>query len=89
MRCWTTNIRPRDIMTRKAFENAIAIAAATGGSTNVALHLPALAHECGLELTLDDIDRVSRRTPTIADLKPGGKYTAFDLLQASAASPSS
>ncbi len=73
------NIRPRDIMTREAFENAIAIGAATGGSTNIALHLPALAWECGLSLTLDDVQRVSQRTPTIADLKPGGKYVAVDL----------
>lgn len=75
------NLRPRDIMTFEAFENAIAVAAATGGSTNIALHLPALAHECGVRLTLDDIDRVSRRTPTIADLKPGGRYTAYDLFK--------
>lgn len=73
------NIRPRDIMTFKAFENAIAVAAATGGSTNIALHMPALARECGIKLTLDDIDRVSRRTPIIADLKPGGRYVALDL----------
>lgn len=73
------NIRPRDIMTMKAFENAIAVAAATGGSTNIALHLPALAWECGLTLTLDDVQRVSHRTPTIADLKPGGRYTAYDM----------
>jgi dihydroxy-acid dehydratase len=73
------NIRPRDILTRQAFENAIAVAAATGGSTNVALHLPALAAECGFTLTLDDIDRISRRTPIVADLKPGGKYVALDM----------
>jgi dihydroxy-acid dehydratase len=73
------DIRPQQIMTKKAFENAIAVAAATGGSTNIALHLPAIAHECGVELTLEDIDRVSRRTPTIADLKPGGRYTAVDV----------
>jgi dihydroxy-acid dehydratase len=79
MRLLERNIRPRDIMTIKAFENAVAVAAATGGSTNVALHLPALAAECGLKLTLDDIDRISRRTPIIADLKPGGKYVATDL----------
>jgi dihydroxy-acid dehydratase len=72
-------IRPRDIMTLKAFENAVTIAAATGGSTNVALHLPALAYECGVPLSLDDIDRISRRTPIIADLKPFGRYTAFDV----------
>ena len=76
------NIRPRDIMTFEAFENAITIAAATGGSTNVALHLPAMAHEAGVKLSLDDIDRVSRRTPIIADLKPFGKYTALDVFKA-------
>src|SRR5437773_8734476 len=76
------NIRPRDIMTLEAFENAITIAAATGGSTNVALHLPAMAHEAGVKLSLDDIDRVSWRTPIIADLKPFGKYTAYDVFKA-------
>ncbi len=73
------DIRPRQILTREAFENAIAVAAATGGSTNVGLHLPAIAFECGLRITLDDIDRVSSKTPTIADLKPGGRYTAYDM----------
>jgi dihydroxy-acid dehydratase len=82
MKLLEKNIRPRDIMTMKAFENAIAIAAATGGSTNIALHLPALAWECGLTLTLDDVQRVSQRTPTIADLKPGGRYTAYDMYKA-------
>src|SRR4051794_21132853 len=62
MRLLEKNIRPRDIMTFEAFENAIAIGAATGGSTNTALHLPAMAYECGITLTLDEIDRVSRRT---------------------------
>lgn len=76
------NIRARDIMTREAFENAVTIAAATGGSTNSALHLPAIAHECGITLSLDDIDRISRRTPIIADLKPFGRYTAFDVFKA-------
>jgi dihydroxy-acid dehydratase len=66
-------------MTFEAFENAIAVAAATGGSTNIALHLPALARECGIRVTLDDVDRVSRKTPIIADLKPGGRYVATDL----------
>lgn len=70
---------PRDILTLGAFENAIAVAAATGGSTNIALHLPAIAHEVGIKLTLDDIDRVSSRTPTIASLRPGGKYVMLDL----------
>jgi dihydroxy-acid dehydratase len=76
------NVRARDVMTREAFENAVTIAAATGGSTNSALHLPAIAHECGVTLTLDDIDHISRRTPIIADLKPFGRYTAFDVFNA-------
>jgi dihydroxy-acid dehydratase len=82
MRLLERGIRPRDILTPHAFENAIAAAAATGGSTNTALHLPALAHEAGIELTLDQIDRVARRTPVIADLKPFGRYTAFEVHQA-------
>jgi len=73
------DIRPRAIVTREAIENGIAIAAATGGSTNIALHLPAIAHEAGIKLTLDDIERISNRTPTIADLKPGGRYVALDV----------
>jgi dihydroxy-acid dehydratase len=73
------NIRPRDIVTKKALENAVAIVAATGGSTNAALHLPALANEAGLRLTLDEIQKISRRTPTIADLKPGGRYVMQDV----------
>lgn len=73
------DIRPKAIVTREAIENGIAIAAATGGSTNIALHLPAIAHEAGIKLTLDDIERVSNRTPTIADLKPGGRYVALDV----------
>ena len=73
------DVRPKQILTREAFENAVAIAAATGGSTNIALHLPAIAHEVGIKLSLDDIDRISARTPTIADLKPGGRYVALDV----------
>jgi dihydroxy-acid dehydratase len=72
-------IRPRDILTREAFENAMAIVAATGGSTNAALHLPALAHECGIRFTFEDIERVAHRTPTIVDLKPGGRFVMLDL----------
>jgi len=79
MQLLESNLRPRDIMTREALENAVAIGAATGGSTNICLHLPAIAHEAGLKLTLDDIERISRRTPTVADLKPGGKYVALDV----------
>ena len=73
------NIRPLDILTRQAFENAIACVAATGGSTNAVLHLLAMAREADIPLTIDDFDTVSRRTPLIADLKPGGKYVATDV----------
>ncbi len=72
-------LRPRDLLTREAFENAIAAAAGTGGSTNSVLHLLALAREAGVPLEIDDFDRVSRRTPILADLKPGGKYVALDV----------
>ncbi|MBI3710125.1 MAG: dihydroxy-acid dehydratase [Proteobacteria bacterium] len=72
-------IRPRDIVTRKALENAAVIVAATGGSTNGGLHLPAIAHEAGIEFDLDDVCEIFRRTPYIADLKPSGKYVAKDL----------
>ncbi len=72
-------IRPRDIVTKKALENAVTIVAATGGSTNAALHLPALANECGIKLTLDEIQKISHRTPVIADLKPGGRYVMQDV----------
>ncbi len=76
------NIRPRDIVTKKALENAAVVVAATGGSTNGALHLPAIAHECGIKFDLFDVAEVMRRTPYIADLKPGGKYVAKDLFEA-------
>jgi dihydroxy-acid dehydratase len=72
-------VRPRDILTRKAFENAIAGVAASGGSTNAVLHLLAMAREAEVPLTIDDFDVVSRRTPLLADLKPGGRYVAVDL----------
>jgi dihydroxy-acid dehydratase len=72
-------IRPRDILTRDAFENAIAGVAASGGSTNAVLHLLALAREVGIELSVDDFDTISRRTPLICDMMPGGKYAAADL----------
>src|SRR3954469_23986197 len=70
---------PRDLVTRKSLENASAAVAATGGSTNAALHLPAIAHEAGIRFTLDDFARVAKRTPLIADLQPGGRYLAKDL----------
>src|SRR5476651_1238133 len=75
-------IRPRDIVTKKALENAAAVVAASGVSTNAALHLPAIAHECGIEFTLFDVAEVFKRTPYIADLKPGGRYVAKDLFEA-------
>ena len=72
-------VRPRDLLTRDAFENAIAAAAGTGGSTNSVLHLLALAREAGVPLEIDDFDAISTRTPIIADLRPGGKYVALDV----------
>ena len=75
-------VRPRDILTRQAFENAIASVAATGGSTNSVLHLLAMAREAGVPLTIDDFDAVSKRTPLIADLKPAGRYVAVDVHRA-------
>jgi dihydroxy-acid dehydratase len=76
------NLRPRDIVTRKAFENAAMTVAATGGSTNAALHLPAMAHEAGIDFDLFDVGEIFRKTPYIGDLKPGGKYVAKDLFEA-------
>jgi dihydroxy-acid dehydratase len=79
MRLLADGIRPRDICTRHAFENAATIVAATGGSTNAGLHLPAMAHECGIDFDLMDVAAIFKRTPYIADLKPGGKYVAKDV----------
>jgi dihydroxy-acid dehydratase len=76
------NLRPRDICTRAAFENAARIVAATGGSTNAALHLPAMAHEAGIAFDLHDVAAIFRSTPYCADLKPGGRYVARDLYEA-------
>ena len=76
------NIRPRDIVTRKALENAATVVAASGGSTNAALHLPAIAHEAGIDFDLFDVAEIFKKTPYIADLKPGGKYVAKDLYEA-------
>ena len=73
------NIRPRDIVTRKALENAATIVAATGGSTNAALHLPAIANEIGIKFDLMDVAKIFKRTPYLADLKPGGRYVAKDM----------
>jgi dihydroxy-acid dehydratase len=76
------NLRPRDIVTPKALENAAAVVAASGGSTNAALHLPAIAHECGIKFDLFDVAEVFKRTPYVADLKPSGRYVAKDMFEA-------
>ena len=76
------NIRPRDIVTREALENAAAVVAATGGSTNAALHLPAIANECGIKFDLFDVAEILKKTPYIADLKPSGRYVAKDMFEA-------
>jgi dihydroxy-acid dehydratase len=81
MQALASSLRPRDIVTRKALENAAVIVAATGGSTNGALHLPAIANECGIEFDLHDVGAIFKKTPYIADLKPGGKYVAKDLYE--------
>src|ERR1700704_1066600 len=73
------NLRPRDIVTRRALENAAMVVAASGGSTNAGLHLPAMAHEAGIEFDLHDVCAIFKRTPYIADLKPGGRYVAKDV----------
>ena len=70
---------PRDLVTRKSIENACAAVAATGGSTNAGLHLPAIAHEAGIRFTLDDVAEVFQRTPLLGDLQPGGRFLARDL----------
>src|SRR2546425_1344804 len=76
------DIRPSQILTRRAFDNAIAAVAASGGSTNAVLHLLALARTVGVDLNIDDIDRISRRTPLLCDLKPGGRFAAVELHKA-------
>jgi dihydroxy-acid dehydratase len=76
------DLRPSTILTRRAFDNAIAAVAASGGSTNAVLHLLALAREVGVELAIDEIDRISRRTPLLCDLKPGGRFAAVELHKA-------
>ena len=79
MRMLEEGIRPRDILTQQAFENAITLVAAMGGSTNAVLHLMAIAREAEVDLTLEDFDRISRNTPYITDMKPGGRYVMADL----------
>ena len=79
MRMLEEGVRPRDILTRRAFENAITVVVAMGGSTNAVLHLMAIAREADVDLTLEDFDRIGRNTPYIADMKPGGRYVMADL----------
>jgi len=76
------NVRPREIVTKHALENAIAAVATTGGSTNAVLHLLAIAHEAGVDMKIEDFDRISEQTPLLADLKPGGRFVATDLYRA-------
>ena len=76
------DLRPRQIITRKSLENAIAAVATTGGSTNAVLHLLAIAREAGIKLSIDDFDKINRKVPLLADLKPGGRFTASDLYAA-------
>src|SRR5467141_3185549 len=78
----SANIRPRDIVTLRSLENAAAVVAASGGSTNAALHLPAIAHECGIKFDLFDVAEIFKKTPYVADLKPGGRYVAKDMFEA-------
>src|SRR5207237_5951603 len=73
------NLRPRDIVTRKSIDNAIASVATTGGSTNAVLHLLAMAREAGIPLNIDDFQTISERTPLLVDLKPAGKFVAVDV----------
>ena len=82
MACLAQGIRPRDVVTRPALENAARVVAASGGSTNAALHLPAIAHEAGIDFDLFDVAEIFRSTPYIANLKPGGDYIAKDLFEA-------
>ncbi len=82
MELFKADVRPSQIMTRDGIENAIASVAASGGSTNAVLHLLAIAHEMGIELSIDDFDRINRRVPLLCDLKPGGRFMATDLYEA-------
>ena len=81
MRLLKWGIRPRDIMTRKAFENALTVITALGGSTNAVLHMLAMAHSAGVKLSIDDFTRIGRRVPVLADLKPSGKYVMAELVR--------
>lgn len=74
-------IKPRDILTKEAFENAITVLIALGGSTNAALHIPAIAHSAGIDITIDDFERIGKNVPVLADLRPSGKYAMADLVK--------
>ena len=87
MRLLDAGIRPRDILTKKAFENAITIVIALGGSTNAVLHLVAIAHAAGVKLTIDDFTRVGRRVPVLADLRPSGRYQMAELVRIGGLTP--
>ena len=87
LRLLDLNLRPRDIMTRKAFENAITVVMALGGSTNAVLHLLAMAHTAGVRLELDDFNRIGKRTPVLADLKPSGKHVMNELVKIGGVTP--
>ncbi len=87
MKCIEANLRPRDIMTRKAFENAVTVVMALGGSTNAVLHLIAMAHTAGIRLTLDDFTRIGKRTPVLADLKPSGRHVMQTLVEIGGVTP--
>ncbi|HEX6881459.1 MAG TPA: dihydroxy-acid dehydratase, partial [Terriglobales bacterium] len=82
MALFKADLRPSDVITKEAIENAIASVAASGGSTNAVLHLLAIANEMGVELSIDDFDRINRKVPLICDLKPGGRFMATDLYEA-------
>ncbi|NLV43447.1 MAG: dihydroxy-acid dehydratase [Candidatus Hydrogenedentes bacterium] len=87
MACIARNLRPRDIMTRKAFENAVSIVMALGGSTNAVLHLLAMAHTAGVKLSLDDFTRIGKRVPVLADLKPSGRHVMQALVNIGGVTP--
>ena len=87
MRLIGSGIRPKDILTRKAFENAITVVTALGGSTNAVLHLLAIAHAAGVRLTLDDFTRIGRKTPVLADLRPSGRYMMSELVEIGGIAP--
>jgi dihydroxy-acid dehydratase len=82
------DLKPRDIVTKKAIENAVAVIMATGGSTNAVLHFLAIAHAAEVEWTIDDFERVRKKTPVLCNLKPSGKYLAVDLHKAGGMPPS-